>query len=98
MEIIEAEVVNQEDKRYIQINAIPPISIPISDDNANNVKSAFNLLIQRLTKGLFQIKLISAEKDLFNQVASEYLIQLNNELQDVYEEMTQYGFVNNGDN
>ena len=97
METIEAEVVVREEKHYIQINATPSIAIPISDDNANTVKSAFNLLIQRLTKGPFEIALKDADKDLFYHVASEYLQQLNNELRDVYEEMTQYGFVGEGD-
>jgi hypothetical protein len=97
METIEAEVVVLDDKHYIQINATPSISIPISDDNANTVKSAFNLLIQRLAKGSFEITLKDAEKDLFYHVASEYIQQLNNELRDVYEEMTQYGFVDESD-
>ena len=97
METIEAEVVVVDDKHYVQINATSSISIPISDDNANAVKSAFNLLIQRLTKGPFEITLKDAEKDLFYHVASEYILQLNNELRDVYEEMTQYGFISEVD-
>lgn len=93
METIEAELISTEEEYFIKINADPEISIPISEDNANAVKSAFNALIVRLKNGLFEVVLKEAEKDLFYHVATEYLVQLNGELAEVYEEMEQYGFV-----
>ncbi len=92
-ETIEAELVSTGEEYFIKINAKPEISIPISEDNANAVKSAFNALIRRLKSGLFEVNLKEAEKDLFYHVATEYLSQLNGELAEVYEEMEQYGFV-----
>ncbi|MRR57832.1 MAG: hypothetical protein EG824_06430 [Deltaproteobacteria bacterium] len=97
METIEAELVSTGEKYFIQINDEPEILIPISEDNANTVKSAFNALIRRLRRGPFEIALKEAEKDLFYHVATEYLDQLNGELIEVYEEMDQYGFVEGGD-
>jgi hypothetical protein len=93
MEIIEAELVTVEDSYFIDILADPKISIPISNDDPNIVKSAFNLLVERLKRGKFSISLKEANKDLFYHVAKEYLDQLNGELLDVHQEMEQYGFV-----
>lgn len=93
MEIIEAELVTIEDSCFIDILDEPKISIPISNDDPNAVKSAFNSLIERLQKGEFSISLKDAEKDLFYHVAKEYLEQLNGELLDVYHEMEQYDFL-----
>jgi hypothetical protein len=93
METIEAELVSVGDEYCIQINVNPTISIPVSKDDANVVKSAFNALVRRLKVSPFQIVLKEAEKDLFSQVATEYISQLNGELVEVYEEMKQYGFV-----
>lgn len=96
MEIIEAELVTIEDSYFINILDEHKISIPISSDDPNAVKSAFNSLIERLKKGEFSISLKEAEKDLFYHVAKEYLEQLNGELLDVYQEMEQYGFLDSG--
>lgn len=93
MVIIEAELVTIEDKYFIDILEEPKISIPISNDDPNAVKSAFNCLIERLKKGVFSIRLKDADKDLFYHVATEYLEQLNGELLDVHQEMEQYGFL-----
>lgn len=96
MEIIEAELVAVEDNYFIDILEEPKISIPISNDDPNAVKSAFNCLIERLKNGAFSISLKDADKDLFYHVAKEYLEQLNGELLDVHQEMEQYGFVDDG--
>jgi len=93
MEIIEAELVMIEDDYFIDILEEPKISIPISNDDPNAVKSAFNCLIERLKKGVFSISLKDADKDLFYYVAKEYLEQLNGELVNVHQEMEQYSFV-----
>lgn len=93
METIEAELVAVGEEYFIQINDEPTISIPVSKDDANVVKSAFNALVRRLKISPFKIILKEAEKDLFYHVATEYISQLNGELVEVYEEMKQYGFV-----
>ena len=93
METIEAELVSEEDKYSIKINTDPVIMIPISVNDANAVKSAFNALIGQLKNGLFGITIKEAEEDLFYHVATEYISQLNSELAEVYQEMEQNGFV-----
>ena len=93
METIEAELVTIDGDYFINILEDPQISIPISNDDPNAVKSAFNCLIERLKKGVFSNSLKDADKDLFYHVAREYLEQLNGELLDVYQEMEQHGYV-----
>lgn len=94
---IEAELVTINDTCFIDILDEPKMSIPISSDDPNAVKSSFNSLIERLKKGAFSISLRDAEKDLFYHVAKEYLDQLNAELLDVYQEMEQYDFLDSGE-
>ncbi|MEZ9299332.1 hypothetical protein AB4168_12580 [Vibrio splendidus] len=94
METIKADLRKQEEKYFIDILFDTTISIPISDDDHNEVKSAFNLLIAQLKDRVFSIELNEADKDLFYHVAVEYLEQLNGELLSVHQEMDQYGFLN----
>jgi hypothetical protein len=94
MEIINATVESLDDKYFIKIKTGDEgISIPMSDDKPNEVKSAFNKIITRIKAGEFQIKLEEVGEDLFSLVANEYLIQLNREIQEVRNEMKQYGLV-----
>ncbi|MCW4447095.1 hypothetical protein OHV10_23025 [Vibrio splendidus] len=94
METIKADLRKQDEKYFIDILFDTTISIPISDDDHNEVKSAFNLLIEQLKDRVFSIELNEADKDLFYHVAVEYLEQLNGELLSVHQEMEQYGFLN----
>jgi len=94
METIKAEVVESDGKHFIKIcNEEHPITIPMSEDKANEVKSAFNKLIARIKDGEFQIELEEIGEDLFSQVASEYVTQLNKEIKEVYGEMVRHGLV-----
>lgn len=93
MEKVDAELISEGEKYFIQIDDEPKIKIPISEDNANVVKSAFNSLIRRLRRGLFNIVLKEAKNDLFYQVAKEYVSQLNDELVEVYDEIVENGFI-----
>ena len=63
----------------------------MSDDKADEVKSAFNKLIVRVKKGEFQVKLGGLGDDLFSQVANEYIKQLNREIKEVHAELKQHG-------
>ncbi|EGQ8135229.1 TPA: hypothetical protein ACPJ1X_000145 [Vibrio alginolyticus] len=94
METIKADLRKEEEKYFIDILFDTTISIPISDDDHNEVKSAFNLLIEQLKGRAFSIELNETDKDLFYHVAVEYLEQLNSELCSVHQEMEQYGFLN----
>lgn len=94
METIKAIVEQVEEKHFINIGVgHEGIRIPVSDDKPNEVKSAFNKLIVRLKDGEFQIKLEGVGDDLFSQVASEYITQLNREIQEVHGEMKQFDLV-----
>ena len=94
MEVINASVAEVEGKHFIKIKTgDADIKIPISEDKPAEVKKAFNRLIARIKKGDFKIELEVVGSDLFSQVANEYIIQLNREIQEVRSEMKQYGLL-----
>lgn len=94
METVKATIMVLEEKHYIKIElGEEGINIPISEDNPNVVKSAFNKLIGRIKDGELEIKLEQIGQDLFSQVANEYVTQLNREIQEVSGEMKAYGLV-----
>jgi hypothetical protein len=94
MVTISASVVQSDGKHFIHIDeGGAKISIPISEDKPNEVKSAFNKLIIRIKEGNFQIQLADDGDDLFSHVAKEYLTQINKEIQEVRHEMQQYGLL-----
>ena len=92
METLKAAITEVEGKHFIQIeDGDSTIRIPMSEDNPNAVKAAFNTLITRMKDGEFQIELSGTGADLFSQVADEYLAQLNREIKEVRGEMQHYG-------
>ena len=94
MEKIKATVIQDEEKHFIKIeDEEHPILIPMSEDKPNEVKSAFNRVIARIKKGVFQIELEVVDEDLFSQVANEYITQLNREIKEVHGEMEQCGLL-----
>jgi hypothetical protein len=94
MVTLDATVDCVEDKYFIKISVEDGhVTIPLSDDNPNEVKSAFNKLIQRIRLGEIIIKLDKVGDDLFSMVASEYLTQLNREIQEVRSQMKEYALV-----
>lgn len=97
METVEAVVEVVDEKHFISINlgTHSVAKISLSDDNANDVKAAFNKIITRIKLGEFQIKMSAVGEDLYSQVASEYLIQLNREIKEVRAEMDAQGLVLN---
>ncbi|HKV96020.1 MAG TPA: hypothetical protein VJR90_00830 [Gammaproteobacteria bacterium] len=95
METVKSTVVQIDEKHFISIELKDGSTlIPLSEDKADDVKSAFNKLILRMKTGEFQIKLENLGDDLFTQVANEYIKQLNREIKEVYAEMKQYGLTN----
>lgn len=93
MEAVKASVVREGDKRFIKIYFEDAILIPVSDDNANEVKRAFNRLIAHLRSGYFSLELEEVGEDLFSQVADEYVKQLNREMGEVHKEMVESGLI-----
>ncbi len=94
MVTLDATVECVEEKYFLKINVEQDaVTIPLSDDNPNAVKSAFNKLIQRIRIGEFNIKLDIVGEDLFSMVANEYLAQLKREIQEVRSQMKEYELV-----
>ena len=94
METVKAQMERIDDKHFIKIDVgAEGITIPLSEDQPNEVKSAFNKLIVRMKDGEFQIDLEEVGADLFSQVAKEYIVQLNREILEVHGEMKTYGLV-----
>jgi hypothetical protein len=94
MVTLEACVECAEDKYFLRIKVEQgDVTIPLSDDNPNAVKSAFNKLIQRIRIGEFAIKLDAVGDDLFSMVANEYLTQLNREIQEVRSQMKDHDLI-----
>ena len=94
METLRAKVKIIDEKYFIEIDLTEEkISIPMSDDKPNDVKSAFNKLIIKLKTGEYKVELEDIGEDLFSQVAKEYVTQLNREIKCVYSEMKEYGLV-----
>ena len=94
METIKATVSEVDEKHFINIE-LPDgsVAIPMSDDKADAIKSAFNKLILQIKKGEFQVTLEGGGEDLFSQVAKEYIKQLNKEIKEVRAEMKEHGLV-----
>lgn len=94
METISASVESRDNQHFIKIGTEGlDIVIPMSEDKPYEVKSAFNKIIARIKSGEFQVKLEEIGEDLFSQVASEYITQLNREIREIYGEMKAYGLV-----
>ena len=94
METLKAMVENANDKYFLRIKVeTGDVVIPLSDDNANAVKSAFNTLIQRIREGEFKVQLDKEGDDLFSMVAKEYLAQLNKEIREVHSQIKESGLL-----
>jgi hypothetical protein len=93
MEKVEASIVRSGDSVSLKLELDSELTIPLSNDDAMAVKSSFNALLQQLKGGLFMIAFNESGSDLFNQVAKEYVVQLNRELAEISLAMRQYDLV-----
>lgn len=91
MEIKKATIKREELNTYLVLDVGNNlIQITLTDDNPNNVKSAFNLILKELKKGLFEFELEDEGSDLYNNICIEYLNQLNSEIKTIYAELEEY--------
>jgi hypothetical protein len=67
-----------------------PLQIILTDDNPKDVKLVFNSLLKVLKKGVFEFILEDETQDLYHNICSEYLIQLNVEVKAIYVELVDY--------
>ncbi|WP_140484933.1 hypothetical protein [Flavobacterium sp. GSA192] len=96
METKKATIKREELHTYLVLEVgDTPIQITLTDDNPNNVKSVFNLILKGLKKGLFEFKLEDENSDLFNNICVEYLNQLNTEMKSIHEELVEYELTEN---
>ena len=88
MEIYEAKMIKDGENHYLELNIkIETLRISMTEDLPNEIKSVFNKLILRLKSEHFNFKLESVDTDLFSQVATEYIGQLNRELTAIHGEL-----------
>jgi hypothetical protein len=69
------------------------LEIILTDDNPNNIMTAFNSLLKELKKGIFQYNLEDKTDDLYFHISKEYIKQLNSELKAVYSELKDYNLL-----
>lgn len=98
METVKAEIIEIDENHFISIeNAGKEIKIPLSEDKPNDVKSAFNDLIEWVKESELKIEMDEVGPDLFSQVANEYISQLNREIHEVRDEMHELGLIDEGE-
>lgn len=94
METKKATIKREETNTYLVLEVgETPLQIVLTDDNPNNIKQVFNSLLKELKKGLFVFELVDDNKDLFQNICIEYLIQLNAEISAIYDELVDYELI-----
>jgi len=67
--------------------------IILTEDNPNNIKSVFNVILKDLKKGLIQFELTDDKEDMYYHICSEYVKQLNAEMIVIYAELEKFELV-----
>ncbi len=95
MEIFKAEVKEQDKEHFLVLEVkANALMIPITQDLPKEVKNVFNQLLAFLKEGCFKFDLKKVENgDIYYHISSEYIFQLNKELEDIYKEMKELGLV-----
>jgi len=63
------------------------LTIVLTEDNPNEVKSVFNSLLSNLKSGEIEFTLVDSTEDLYFHICKEYITQLNAELKSTYAEL-----------
>lgn len=96
METKKASIKREESNTYLVLEVgESPIKITLTDDNPNNVKFAFNLILKELKLGLFEFVMEDDNLDLYNNICVEYLNQLNAEMKVIHSELVEYELTDN---
>lgn len=94
METKRATIKREETNTYLVLEVgEAPLQIILTDDNPNNVKMVFNNLLKELKKGGIEFNLEDETQDLYHNICTEYLVQLNSELGAIYDELVDYELV-----
>lgn len=70
------------------------LSIVLTEDNPNEVKSLFNKLLIHLKDGEIEFNLTDNNDDLYYHICKEYISQLNVELKSTYAELRDNNLLN----
>ncbi|MFE3872506.1 hypothetical protein EKM02_06230 [Flavobacterium sp. RSP49] len=91
METKKATIRREETNTFLVLEVgETPLEIILTDDNPNNIKQVFNSLLKELKKGIFEFSLEDEGKDLFQNICTEYIVQLNVEIKAIYDELVDY--------
>jgi hypothetical protein len=91
METKKATIRREETNTFLVLEVgETPLEIILTDDNPNNIKKVFNNLLKELKKGVFEFNLEDEGKDLFQNICTEYIVQLNVEVKAIYDELVDY--------
>lgn len=94
METKKAKILREEANTHLVLElGQGQVEITLTEDNPNNVKTAFNSILKELKNGLFEFTLEDETHDLFNNICVEYLTQLNSELKAIYNELEEYELI-----
>lgn len=69
------------------------LSIVLTEDNPNEVKTVFNKLLEHLKNGELEFNLTDEKEDLYFHICKEYITQLNAELKSTYKELQDNGLL-----
>lgn len=90
METKKATIKREETNTYLVLHLATEQKITLTDDNPNNVKAVFNVLLKELKKGPLNFELEDSSEDLYHHICTEYLTQLNSEILTVYQELEEF--------
>jgi hypothetical protein len=91
METNKATIQRGDQNTFLVLNVNnQDFKIILTDDNPNNVKDVFNKLLLELKKGLFEFEIEDETEDLYHHICKEYILQLNDELQTIFQELEEY--------
>lgn len=94
METKKATIKREENHTYLILHFTDiEQKITLTDDNPNNVKAVFNVLLKELKKCPLKFELIDTSEDLYTHICTEYLTQLNAELLTVYQELEEFALL-----
>lgn len=94
METRKATIKREQKTTYLVLHGSKgTFDVVLTDDNPNNVKGVFNDLLKELKSGLFEFKLEDDTPDLYFHICTEYIAQLNSELETIHKELIDYKLI-----
>lgn len=96
MVVHKAKIIEKSENHFLKlIIDTQELEIPLTEDKPKEVKKVFNELIKELKKEKFEFSLETVKEDLYYHICSEYIKQLNQELDSVYNDLDAYNLIEN---